>query len=63
MTLTILKRGVAIEECSAQLEGNFLSVKVTGEAIFEVELYSEVDGKNMTVTCTPAKVEDRRRLG
>ncbi|CAJ0577422.1 unnamed protein product, partial [Mesorhabditis spiculigera] len=59
VTLTILKRGVALEACKALLdpERNTLTITVEGDAIWGGTLAAPVDSSKFVVKCTPAKVE------
>ncbi|KAK6050666.1 SGS domain protein [Cooperia oncophora] len=59
ITVTILKKGVALSDCRVAFHDNEIKVFVGNDVIFETTLARPVDEKNFTVTCTPSKVEVR----
>ncbi|KAK6742102.1 hypothetical protein RB195_009769 [Necator americanus] len=59
VTVTILKKGVALNDCRVTFLDNDIKVYCGDEIIFETTLARPVDEKNFTVTCTPSKVEIR----
>ncbi|XGW17161.1 hypothetical protein V3C99_002067 [Haemonchus contortus] len=59
ITITILKKGVALSDCRVAFHDNEIKVFVGDEVIFETTLARPVDEKNFTVTCTPSKIEVR----
>ncbi|KAL6727850.1 hypothetical protein Aduo_009692 [Ancylostoma duodenale] len=59
VTITILKKGVALNKCRVTFNDNDIKVYYGDEVIFETTLARPVDEKNFTVTCTPSKVEVR----
>ncbi|VDP14210.1 unnamed protein product [Heligmosomoides polygyrus] len=59
VTITILKKGVDLENCRVSFNENEVKVFVGDEVIFETILARPVDEKDFTVTCTPSKVEVR----
>uniref|UniRef100_A0A8R1E036 SGS domain-containing protein n=1 Tax=Caenorhabditis japonica TaxID=281687 RepID=A0A8R1E036_CAEJA len=61
VVLTILKRGVQLADCHVSISDDIiLKVKLTdGAVIFDGALFSGVKKEDMTVKCTPAKIEIR----
>ncbi|KAK5984438.1 Suppressor of G2 allele of SKP1 [Trichostrongylus colubriformis] len=59
VTITILKKGVALNNCRVAFNDNNIKVFDGNDVIFETTLARTVDEKNFTVTCTPSKVEVR----
>uniref|UniRef100_A0A1I7U771 SGT1 n=1 Tax=Caenorhabditis tropicalis TaxID=1561998 RepID=A0A1I7U771_9PELO len=60
VVLAILKRGVPLDNCHVNLTAdNNLTVKQSDDVLFEGKLYSDVKREDLTVTCTPAKIEVR----
>ncbi|CAJ0598917.1 unnamed protein product [Cylicocyclus nassatus] len=59
VTITILKKGVALSDCRVTFNDNDIKVYSGDELLFETTLARPVDEKNFTVTCTPSKVEVR----
>ncbi|EYC37019.1 hypothetical protein Y032_0835g2599 [Ancylostoma ceylanicum] len=60
VTITILKKGVALSDCRVTFNDNDIKVYYGDEVIFETTLARPVDEKNFTVTCTPSKVSAPR---
>ncbi|EGT55191.1 hypothetical protein CAEBREN_26209 [Caenorhabditis brenneri] len=60
VVLTISKRGVPLEACRVTLsKDNNLIVKQDEDILFEGQLYSEIKKDEITVQCTPSKIELR----
>lgn len=55
--LTILKRGLTLEQCQLKYNEGALTVLASGEPIFIGNLLHPVDSNNFDLKCTPSKVE------
>ena len=56
VVVTILKRGLSIEQCTVDVSNAICTVEAGGETIFTAKLLHDVDEKRVTLTCTPSKV-------
>ncbi|PIC26962.1 hypothetical protein B9Z55_019371 [Caenorhabditis nigoni] len=60
VVLTILKRGVPLEDCKVTIsDDNHLTVNQLEDVLFDGELFGQVTSEDVTVKCTPAKIEIR----
>uniref|UniRef100_A0A1I7W678 SGT1 n=1 Tax=Heterorhabditis bacteriophora TaxID=37862 RepID=A0A1I7W678_HETBA len=59
VTITILKKGIALTECRVSFENGQLTVYAGMDIIFQSKLSGPVDEKNFVLTCTASKVEVR----
>uniref|UniRef100_F1L635 Suppressor of G2 allele of SKP1 n=1 Tax=Ascaris suum TaxID=6253 RepID=F1L635_ASCSU len=57
VTLTILKRGVVLEQCRVEYDDEVVTVLANGEPIFQAQLEHPVDPATFQLKCTPSKVE------
>ncbi|KAH7727530.1 SGS domain-containing protein [Aphelenchoides avenae] len=57
VVITILKRGLSIEQCSVELSDSVLTIRAAGEPILTAHLLHTTDEKRVSLTCTPSKVE------
>ncbi|KAH7694617.1 SGS domain-containing protein, partial [Aphelenchoides avenae] len=53
--VTILKRGLSVEQCSVDISDGCCTVDAGGETIFTAKLLHDVDEERVTLTCTPSK--------
>ncbi|MFH4983695.1 hypothetical protein AB6A40_010404 [Gnathostoma spinigerum] len=55
--LTILKKGLTLDQCKAVYNDGHLRILASDEPIFEGDLLHPVDPDQFRLTCTPSKVE------
>ncbi|GMT19355.1 hypothetical protein PFISCL1PPCAC_10652, partial [Pristionchus fissidentatus] len=59
VTLTVLKKGCALDNCKVSTNSRLISITSSNEIIFNGKLSGEVRRDEITLTVTPSKVEVR----